>query len=201
MCDPLSIATFAISAGSSFMKYEADQYAADQQNETYRQNAYAANKAAQQQAFDINQRMLQEQEAAAGQKEDQYRQVQAAQATAAVAAGEAGVSGLSVDALLREFSAKGLRQATASISRPNGTSPSSTTRRPKFRLRRLTGSTPCSGPQARPSSRPASASLGLVSTATRRSKTGNGTGTLTRSNLERRFADHHHHHPDPEKRK
>ena len=57
MCDPLSIATFAISAGSSFMKYEADQYAADQQNEMYRQNAYAANKAAQQQAFDIQRRV------------------------------------------------------------------------------------------------------------------------------------------------
>ena len=107
MCDPLSFASFTIGAFSQLANYEAQQQAADQQNETYRQNAYAANKAAQQQSFDINQRILQEQEAAAGQKEDQYRQVQAAQATAAVAAGEAGVSGLSVDALLREFSAKG----------------------------------------------------------------------------------------------
>lgn len=95
---------FAIGAAQSVMQYQAESFAAEQQNQFYRENAARANKAAQEQMFQTQQRMFQEQEAAAEEKIDTMREARAAKATAEVAAGEAGVSGLSVDALLREFS-------------------------------------------------------------------------------------------------
>ena len=110
MCDPISLLGFAVSAASSVMQYQAASAEAAQQNRIYQENAMRANKAAQDEAFAVNQRMLQEQEAAAGQKAEIYREARAARATAAVGAGEANVSGLSVEALLREFNGRAAAQ-------------------------------------------------------------------------------------------
>lgn len=96
----------AIGAAQSVMTYQAEVSAAEQQNQFYRDNAARANKAAQEQMFQTQQRMFQEQATAAEEKIDNSREARAAKATAEVAAGEANVSGLSVDALLKEFTAQ-----------------------------------------------------------------------------------------------
>lgn len=103
MCDPLSMIGFAIGAAQQVVSYKAEQSAADQQNQLYRENAMRANQNARDQQFQTQQRMLQEMEQGAVEKSDTLREARAAKATASVAAGEAGVSGLSVDALLAEF--------------------------------------------------------------------------------------------------
>lgn len=106
MCDPISMAltSLAVGAAQSVAQYQAESAAAAQQNAYYRDNAARANKAAQEQMFQTQQRMLQEQEAGADEKIKNMRDARADRASATVAAGESGVSGLSVDALLREFS-------------------------------------------------------------------------------------------------
>lgn len=103
MCDPLSMIGFGIAAASQVVNQQAQVAAAEQQNQLYRDNAARANQNARDQMFQTQQRMLQEQEAAAAEKIDNSREARAAKATASAAAGEAGVTGLSVDALLREF--------------------------------------------------------------------------------------------------
>lgn len=103
MCDPLSMIGFTIGAASQVVSYQGQAAAAEQQNQLYRDNAARANQNARDQMFQTQQRMLQEQEAAAAEKIDNTREARAAKATASAAAGEAGVTGLSVDALLREF--------------------------------------------------------------------------------------------------
>ena len=103
MCDPLSMIGFGIAAASQVVSYQGQAVAAEQQNQLYRDNAARANQSARDQMFQTQQRMLQEQEAAASEKIDTSREARAAKATASVAAGESGVTGLSVDALMREF--------------------------------------------------------------------------------------------------
>ena len=106
MCDPISMALGSLVVGTakSVAQFKAESAAADQQNAYYRENAARANKAAQEQMFQTQQRMLQEQEAGAEEKIKNMRDARADRASATVAAGESGASGLSVDALLREFS-------------------------------------------------------------------------------------------------
>lgn len=110
MCNPLALVGFAVSAAQSVMEYSAARQEADEQNRIYRENAARANKAAQEEAFAVNQRMLQEQEAAAAEKSQIYREARAARASAEVGAGEAGISGLSVEGLLREFDGQAAAQ-------------------------------------------------------------------------------------------
>lgn len=104
MCDPLSMIGFAIGAVQSVVQYQADVFAAEQQNRMYQENAARAQRAAHDQMFQTQQRMLQEQASAGEEKIDNMREARKARATAEVAAGEANVSGLSVNALLKEFS-------------------------------------------------------------------------------------------------
>lgn len=106
MCDPISmaLASFGVGAAQSVAQYQADSASAKAQNAYYLANAQRANKSAQEQMFQVQQRMLQEQEAGADEKIKNMRDARADRASAAVAAGESGASGLSVDALLREFS-------------------------------------------------------------------------------------------------
>ncbi len=92
-----------ISVAQAGLSYQGQVAAAEQQNQLYRENAARANQNARDQMFQTQQRMLQEQEAAAAEKFDNNRDARAAKATASVGAGESGVTGLSVDALLREF--------------------------------------------------------------------------------------------------
>lgn len=103
MCDPLSMIGFAVSAASSAVGYAGQVSAANEQNRIYAENATRANQNAKDQMFQTQQRMIQEQSAAADEKIDVQREARAAKATAFTAAGESGVSGLSVDALLSEF--------------------------------------------------------------------------------------------------
>lgn len=103
MCDPLSLIGLGVSALTEVVSYQGQVAAAEQQNQLYRDNAARANQNARDQMFQTQQRMLQEQEAAATEKIDNSREARAAKATASAAAGEAGVTGLSVDALMREF--------------------------------------------------------------------------------------------------
>lgn len=106
MCDPLSMIGLAVSATTTGLSYQAEASAAQQQNRLYRENAMRANETARQQMFDTQQRMIQEQEAGAAEKIDTMREAREARATAEAAAGEANVSGLSVEALMREFSGR-----------------------------------------------------------------------------------------------
>jgi hypothetical protein len=106
VCDPLSLIGLAVSATTAGVSHVADVSAAEQQNRLYRENAMRANENARQQMFDTQQRMIQEQEAGASEKIDTMREAREARATAEAAAGEANVSGLSVEALMREFSGR-----------------------------------------------------------------------------------------------
>ena len=103
MCDPWSMVGLAFSAVQEGVSYAAQSQAADEQNRMYRENAARANQNARDQQFQTQQRMLQEQEKAGGEKFENIQAAREAKATATVAAGESGVSGLSVDALLAEF--------------------------------------------------------------------------------------------------
>jgi len=103
MCDPVSLAGFAISAASSVVGFMGQQQQAAQQDALYKQNRANALRAFEDKQVATNWRMIQEQESAATEKQDVALQSRAAQASARVAAGEAGVSGLSVDALLGDI--------------------------------------------------------------------------------------------------
>lgn len=94
---------FAVGAAQQAVGYAGQVSAANEQNRMYAENAARANQNAKDQMFQTQQRMLQEQAAAANEKIDVQREARAAKATAFTAAGESGVSGLSVDALLSEF--------------------------------------------------------------------------------------------------
>ncbi|SDM28822.1 hypothetical protein [Ensifer sp. YR511] len=106
MCDPFSVIGMGLSIATQGIAYRADAEAASQTNQLYRENAKRANENARQQMFDTQQRMIQEQEAGAAEKIDTMREAREARATAEAAAGEANVSGLSVEALMREFSGR-----------------------------------------------------------------------------------------------
>ncbi len=108
MCDPLTMAisSFAIGAAQTISEYSAAQEQADQQNEMVRVNQRNANNALVKEYQATQTRQIQEEDAAAIQKQDVARQARAARATTMAAAGEAGVSGLSVDALLADIYGK-----------------------------------------------------------------------------------------------
>jgi hypothetical protein len=103
MCNPVALIGLAVNAAQSVAGYAGQVQQAKQQNKLYVANAVNANKAAVNQYADTQQRIGQEQEAAAQQKIEVAREARAARATALVTAGEAGVSGLSVQGLLQEF--------------------------------------------------------------------------------------------------
>ncbi|WP_313196208.1 hypothetical protein [Shinella zoogloeoides] len=112
MCDPITIAvaSFGIGAVQTVVGYMGEQSAAKQQNEMVRENQRNANLNAAREYTDVQTRQIQEEDAAAVQKQDVAREARAARATTMAAAGEAGVSGLSVDALLADVYGK---EATA----------------------------------------------------------------------------------------
>lgn len=85
------------------------QEAAYQQQ--YQQNAKSAQKAAVQNYAAIDQRIVQEQQAASTEVEQSVIEARKAAATTRVAAGEAGISGLSVDALLGDIYGASARHA------------------------------------------------------------------------------------------
>lgn len=99
MCDPISIATLAISAASTTAGFIGQQQEADQ-NRANAVKAFADTQSA------LGAREVQEQDSAGLQKFDADEKGQAARSTAAVQAGEAGVSGISVDSLLNDFTGR-----------------------------------------------------------------------------------------------
>lgn len=111
MCDPLSMLGFAVGAAQQAFSYAGNVQAANEQNRMYAENAKRANQNARDQMFQTQQRMLQEQEAAANEKIDVEREAREAKATAFTAAGESGVSGLSVDALMAEFDGRAVEHS------------------------------------------------------------------------------------------
>ncbi|WP_296084172.1 hypothetical protein [uncultured Agrobacterium sp.] len=112
MCDPFSMmaASFAISAVSTVTEYIGAGQQADAQNRMVTQNQQAAQDNLRREYTAVQTRQIQEEDAAALQKQDIAREARAARATQMAAAGEAGVSGLSVEALLADVYGK---EATA----------------------------------------------------------------------------------------
>lgn len=110
MCDPTTMAIVsAASKGIEFM--EASQQA-DQAQARYDQNRIAAAQARDLKIQSLNQRAIQESEAAGEAKQKQAIEALELRERAVVAAGEAGVTGSSVDNLLNEYTAQRLRGVT-----------------------------------------------------------------------------------------
>ncbi len=101
----LAAAQFAVGTASAVAQYGQQKQAAEQQNAFYNQNAVAANKAAASAYTGLNTQLTQ---ALASSDQDVLeRRIQGlkARGTANEAAGSAGVTGLSVDALINDYSA------------------------------------------------------------------------------------------------
>lgn len=99
----MAVAQFAMSAASSVVGFMGEKQQFEQQQQYYKDNRAAANRAAVD-AYASNQnKALQERKAASQQLEDLQKEAIQSRATAGVAAGEAGTTGLSVDALINDF--------------------------------------------------------------------------------------------------
>lgn len=110
MCEPTTMAILtAASKGIEFM--EASQQAAQDQAR-YDQNRIAAAQARDLKIQTLNQRAIQESEAAAEGKFKQSIEALEKRERGVVAAGEAGVTGSSVDILLADYTAQKLRGET-----------------------------------------------------------------------------------------
>lgn len=127
MCDPITMVAAALGTAQTVTGYIGERQAAAAQNAMVRENQKAANANLVREYADVQTRQIQEEDAAAVQKQDISREARAARATTMAAAGEAGVSGLSVDALLADVYGK---EATAKdrISQNSGFTTSNLTR-------------------------------------------------------------------------
>ncbi|MFB7147759.1 virion core protein, T7 gp14 family [Agrobacterium deltaense] len=127
MCDPITMVAAALGTAQTVTGYMGERQAAAAQNAMVRENQKAANANLVREYADVQTRQIQEEDAAAVQKQDLSREARAARATTMAAAGEAGVSGLSVDALLADVYGK---EATAKdrISQNSGFTTANLTR-------------------------------------------------------------------------
>ena len=118
MCLPLAVAIPLISAGvgaaSAGLQYAGQRRQAKQQAAFQAQSAAAERQRALQEQSSIRMRQAQEQEATARELEQVSRKSQEALARARVSAGEAGVAGVSVQALMDDYTRQeaGYRAAT-----------------------------------------------------------------------------------------
>lgn len=109
MCEPISIAaaTLAISAAATSYGYVQQSEQADAQNEAiednYERTRQEAVAAFERDTTDIARRQVQEQDAAAQQREQFTREYDAVRAQTVTSAGERGIAGLSLDALLGDL--------------------------------------------------------------------------------------------------
>jgi len=110
MCDPTTMAVLQVAKG--FAAFQEQKAQADAQQARYEQNRIAANQARDLKIQTLNQRAIQESEAAADRKQAMAIEALEKSERAAVAAGEAGVSGSTVDSLLNEYTAQRLRGVT-----------------------------------------------------------------------------------------
>lgn len=99
----LAVGQFAISAGSAVMGFQAQQAQYEAQQQHYKNNREAANKAAVNTYASTQNRQLQEAKATSQEMQNLNTEAMRGRATATVAAGEAGVTGLSVDALIADY--------------------------------------------------------------------------------------------------
>ncbi|MBY5849793.1 hypothetical protein HFN51_04375 [Rhizobium leguminosarum] len=106
MCDPISLAGFAIGAASQVTSYMAASQEAQTQNKLAENNRIEANHAAADQYAAIQERMLQEKAAAGRELEGANKQAAQARATASVTTGEAGITGISADSLIADYNAQ-----------------------------------------------------------------------------------------------
>jgi hypothetical protein len=108
MCEPVTIAMVAMAVVGSLAQSKAQNDAIEADNEfqteRFNQTQDNANKNFLQQAAQANLRLVQEEEAGSQQIQETNKAEAHARADATVSAGEAGVSGISVDALLADFS-------------------------------------------------------------------------------------------------
>jgi len=106
MCDPVSLATFAIGAASQVTSFMGASAEAKTQNQLAENNRIEANRAAADQYATIQERMLQEKAAAGQQLEQANTEAAKARGTARVTSGEAGISGITVDSLIADYNAQ-----------------------------------------------------------------------------------------------
>ncbi len=108
MCDPMTMmaASFAISAATTVTDYMAQAQQTETHNQMVRQNQEAAQANLRNEYAAVQTRQLQEEDAAAVEKQSVSREATAARATAMASAGESGVTGLTVDALLADIYGK-----------------------------------------------------------------------------------------------
>jgi hypothetical protein len=106
MCDPISLATFAIGAASQVTSFMGAKQEAETQNKLAENNRIEANRAAADDYAALQNRMLQEKAAAGQELESANTQAAQARGTARVTSGEAGVMGISVDNLLADYNAQ-----------------------------------------------------------------------------------------------
>lgn len=119
MCYPVAIALagLALTAATTAYSYNEQSKATKAQNEFNQEAAdegsKLANESFKQQASAVQLRQTQEADAVTQAKTENAKKAAQARATARVAAGEAGVSGLSVDALMNEYSRQEADQNSA----------------------------------------------------------------------------------------
>lgn len=99
----IPLLSFAVGAAQAVMGFQAQSQQAEQQNEYYRQNAIAANKAAMNNYANLQNNAIQKRNAAGAEGLETKIEAIKARGTARTAAGESGVSGLSVDALVNDY--------------------------------------------------------------------------------------------------
>jgi outer membrane PBP1 activator LpoA protein len=110
MCDPTTMAI--VSAASKGIEFLEASRQADEQQARYDQNRIAAAQARDLKIQSLNQRAIQESEAAGEAKQKQAIEALEKRERAVVAAGEAGVTVGSVDILLADYTAQKLRGVT-----------------------------------------------------------------------------------------
>jgi len=110
MCDPVTMAVLTVAQGVSEYQQGVAQAQSDQAR--FDANRLAANDARDLKIQSLNQRAIQEGEAAAEEKMRLGIQALEGEGAALVAAGESGVSGSSVDLLLQDYTAQKLRGIT-----------------------------------------------------------------------------------------
>src|SRR5271166_2427672 len=119
MCDPISIAGFALSSASAVMGYQAQKTQANAQTNMYAQNVVAARQAFVDTNAALNVQEEQQQAAASQKRQENDLATRAAQATALAGAAAGGVQGISVEEILGDFSAKDAR-ANSAINEQEG---------------------------------------------------------------------------------
>lgn len=110
MCDPVTMAVLTVAQGAA--QYQEGVAQAQQQQSRFDANRLAANEARDLKVQTLNQRAIQEAEAASEEKMRLGIAALEGEGAALVAQGESGLSGNSMDLLLQDYEAQKLRGVT-----------------------------------------------------------------------------------------